>query len=47
MWIFFGGEALPYDHRREGEVAVNAQAAFERWGGAARLAQCLQAVPRP
>lgn len=47
LWVFFGGEALPYDHQKEGDVAVNAQAAFERWGGAARLAQCLQTVPRP
>ena len=47
LWVFFGGEALPYDHQKEGDVAVNAQAAFERWGGSARLAQCLQTVPRP
>ena len=47
LWVFFGGEALPYDHQKEGDVSVNAQAAFERWGGAARLAQCLQSVPRP
>lgn len=47
LWVFFGGEALPYDHQKEGDVTVNAQAAFERWGGSARLAQCLQTVPRP
>lgn len=47
LWVFFGGEALPYDHLKEADVAVNAQAAFERWGGPARLAQCLQTVPRP
>ena len=47
LWVFFGGEALPYDHQKEGDVATNAQAAFERWGGAARLARCLQTVPRP
>lgn len=46
LWVFFGGEALPYDHQKEGDVAANAAAAFERWGGAARLTQCLQAVPR-
>jgi hypothetical protein len=47
LWIFFGGEARPYDHLKERDVALNAQAAFERWGGAARLTQCLQTVPRP
>ncbi|MFO1336794.1 MAG: hypothetical protein U1F53_00930 [Burkholderiaceae bacterium] len=47
LWVFFGGDARPYDHEKEGEAAANAQAAFERWGGPARLAQCLKSVPRP
>lgn len=47
LWVFFSGEAMPYDSQNEGDVSVNAQAAFERWGGATRLAQCLQTVPRP
>jgi hypothetical protein len=47
LWVFFGGEARPYDHQDEGKVAVNAQAAFAQWGGEARLAQCIQSVPRP
>jgi hypothetical protein len=47
LWVYFGGEAKPFDHQKEGDVALNAQAAFERWGGAARLTQCLQTVPRP
>lgn len=47
LWVFFGGKAQPYAHEKEGEVAVNAQAAFEQWGGPSRLSQCLQAVPRP
>lgn len=47
LWVFFGGEGLPYDHRKEDEVAQNAQAAFERWGGAARLAECVKTVAKP
>lgn len=47
LWVFFGGEAQPYDHLKAGEVAVNAQSAFERWGGVSRLTKCLQTVPRP
>ena len=47
LWVFFGGPALPFEHQKETEVAVNAQAAFERWGGTTRLAQCLQVVPQP
>lgn len=47
LWVFFGGPALPFDHQKEADVAANAQAAFERWGGMARLTQCLQTVPKP
>lgn len=32
LWVFFADVDVPYDHRKENEVAVNAQAAFERWG---------------
>lgn len=47
LWVFFGGPATPFDHRDPSAVAANAKAAFDAWGGAARLAQCVQAVPRP
>jgi hypothetical protein len=47
LWVFFGGAAEPYRHDKEAEVATNARAAFERWGGQARLDACLRSVPRP
>lgn len=47
LWVFFGGGGSDFDHRKEGEVAQNAQIAFERWGGAARLEQCLKTVGKP
>jgi hypothetical protein len=47
LWVFFGGPATPFDHTREADVAVQAKAAFEQWGGTARLAQCLTSVPKP
>lgn len=47
LWIFFADEPMAYDHRQEAAVAPAAQAAFERWGGAERLAQCLKTVARP
>ena len=46
LWVFFGGSPDPFDHEKEAEVAVHARAAFERWGGMARLAQCAKLVPR-
>ncbi|MDZ7652167.1 MAG: hypothetical protein U5L03_06170 [Burkholderiaceae bacterium] len=46
LWVFFGGSAAPFDHQKEAEVASNAKAAFEAWGGAERLAKCLAEVPR-
>ena len=47
LWVFFADPPQPFDHQQEANVATNARAAFDRWGGDARLAQCLQAVPRP
>ncbi len=47
LWVFFGGQASPYDHRKEAEVAQAAQAAFERWGGAARLEACADTLAKP
>jgi hypothetical protein len=47
LWVFFGGTALPYDHRQQAQVAASARAAFEAWGGPGRLATCLARLPRP
>lgn len=47
LWVFFAGPALPFQHTQEAEVAVQARAAFEQWGGADRLAACTAALPRP
>jgi hypothetical protein len=47
LWVFFGGTAVPFDHREEAELKNRAQAAFEAWGGAERLARCAQSLPRP
>lgn len=47
LWVFFGGPAPAFHHENEAEVAANAQAAFEAWGGAARLAQCVASLPKP
>jgi hypothetical protein len=47
LWVFFGGPATPFDHARETDLAVQAEAAFEQWGGAARLAQCASTLTKP
>jgi hypothetical protein len=47
LWVFFGGPTMAFDHTKEADVAVQAKAAFERWGGEARLAQCVAAVQKP
>jgi hypothetical protein len=45
LWVFFGGQATTYDHTDEGKLAVEAKQAFEKWGGEARLRDCLSTVP--
>jgi hypothetical protein len=47
LWVFFGGPALPFEHEKEAEVASNAQAAYEAWGGTGRLTRCLAEIPKP
>ena len=47
LWVFFGGPAAPFDHQKEADVAAQAKAAFDRWGGDGRLARCADTVPRP
>ena len=46
LWVFFGDAAEPFDRLKEAGVAEHAKVAFERWGGAARLAQCVATVPK-
>jgi hypothetical protein len=46
LWVFFGGHATTYDHTDEGKLVVDAKQAYEKWGGDARLRDCLGTVPR-
>lgn len=46
LWVFFGDAATTYDSANEGALTAAAKAAFERWGGEARLAKCAEAVPK-
>ena len=39
IWVFFGGPKLPPPYTAE-TVEAAAQAAFEAWGGAARIKTC-------
>jgi hypothetical protein len=47
LWVFFGGSAMPFDHQKEAELASNARAAFEAWGGSGRLSTCLATLAKP
>jgi hypothetical protein len=46
LWVFFGGEATKYDHTDEGKLAADAKQANAKWGGEARLSDCLKRVPK-
>ena len=46
LWVFFGGQAAKYDHNNEDGLAANAKQAYEKWGGEARLKDCLRTVPK-
>jgi hypothetical protein len=46
LWIFFGGEAAKYDHAQQQALIDAAEAAFQKWGGEARLKECLKVVPQ-
>ena len=37
LWVFFGGHATTYNHTDEGKLTSDAQQAYEKWGGEARL----------
>lgn len=46
LWVFFGDAAAVYDRANEAALVAEAKAAYERWGGDARLNRCLAVVPR-
>jgi len=46
LWVFFGGPATKYDHTDEGKIVADARQAYEKWGGEARLRNCLSVVPK-
>ena len=46
LWVFFGGQATKYDHTDERKIAADAKQAYEKWGGEARLGDCLSRVPK-
>ena len=46
LWVFFAGAAEKYDHANPDATSAAAKSAFEKWGGEARLADCLKVVPR-
>ena len=46
LWVFFGGDAIKYNHNNEAELASKAKEAFDKWGGDARLSECLKVVPK-
>ncbi|MBZ5493701.1 MAG: hypothetical protein LAO76_22510 [Acidobacteriia bacterium] len=46
LWVFFGGQPAKYDHTNESKLAADAKQAFEKWGGEARLRDCLSVVPK-
>jgi hypothetical protein len=46
LWIFFGGEAARYDHTQPQALHDAAEAAYQKWGGGARLKECLKIVPQ-
>ena len=46
LWVFFGREAARFDSRNEQAIVEKSRAAFEEWGGEARLQACVASVPR-
>jgi hypothetical protein len=46
LWIFFGGDAAPFDSHQDSASIEKAKVAFDAWGGDARLAACVGALPR-
>lgn len=46
LWVFFKDAAEKFDSHNEAATTVKAQAAYQAWGGDARLARCVEQVPR-
>lgn len=46
LWVFFKGTPNRFDSHNEGETTEKAKASYQSWGGNARLAQCVEKVPR-
>jgi len=46
LWVFFKGTPDRFDSKNEGETTEKAKASYQSWGGDARLAQCVEKVPR-
>lgn len=47
LWVYFGDEPAPYKQSNPEATIAAAKAAYERWGGAARLQSCQQVFPKP
>lgn len=45
LWVFFKDTAERFDSHNEDATTAKAKAAYEAWGGDARLARCVQQVP--
>lgn len=46
LWIFFRGNGKKFDSRNETATMTEAKAAYEAWGGDARLQLCVRQIPR-
>lgn len=46
LWVFFKDAAEKFDSHNEAAMTAKAQAAYQAWGGDARLARCVEQVPR-
>lgn len=45
LWVFFKGDAPPFDSKHEDGSTTGAKAAYDAWGGDQRLQACLTRVP--
>lgn len=45
LWVFFKDSPLSFDSRDEAATTTRALAAYESWGGDARLARCIEQLP--
>ncbi|MBC7685531.1 MAG: hypothetical protein H7176_09925 [Bdellovibrionales bacterium] len=47
LWVFFGDDAIEYDHASPQAAVEAAKQAFARWGGLRRLGACQKIIPLP